>query len=86
MKKPFKIIRFIHNYLLARHNRFAAYVRFIQLQISTRIHCNPITFAFVENSKLILKQGMTGATGNIYVSRHEFEDMAFLLRRKKLLN
>jgi FkbM family methyltransferase len=79
MKKLLKIIRFIHNHPLARHNRYTAYVRFIKLQIATRIHRNPIIFPFVENSKLIIKQGMTGATGNIYVGLHEFEDMAFLL-------
>lgn len=34
---------------------------------------------FVENTGLLVKRGMTGATGNIYVGLQEFEDMGFLL-------
>src|SRR5690606_29639488 len=30
-------------------------------------------------AKLIIKKGMTGATGNLYCGLHEFKDMAFLL-------
>lgn len=34
---------------------------------------------FIEDSKLIVKNGMAGATGNLYAGLHDFEDMAFLL-------
>lgn len=34
---------------------------------------------FVNDSKLLVSPGMTGATGNIYTGLHEFEDMAFVL-------
>ncbi|MDP3620170.1 MAG: FkbM family methyltransferase [Ramlibacter sp.] len=34
---------------------------------------------FVDNTRLLVKSGMTGATGNIYCGLHEFEDMAFVL-------
>lgn len=34
---------------------------------------------FAQKSVLLVKQGMTGATGNIYCGLHEFKDMSFLL-------
>jgi len=79
MKKLLKIIRFINNHPLTKDNRFAAYFRFIKWQVITRIYSRPVIVPFIENSKLVVKKGMTGATGNIYVGLHEFEDMAFLL-------
>lgn len=35
--------------------------------------------AFIQESKLIVKRGMTGDVGNIYYGLGEFEDMSFLL-------
>jgi FkbM family methyltransferase len=34
---------------------------------------------WIEGAKLIVKRGMTGATGNIYCGLHEFVEMAFLM-------
>lgn len=36
-------------------------------------------FEFVNGSKLLAAPGLTGATGNLYVGLHEFEEMAFAL-------
>jgi len=38
-----------------------------------------VEFSWIEGSKLIARNGMTGATGNIYCGLHEFADMAFVL-------
>lgn len=38
-----------------------------------------VVFDWVDGSKLVARNGMTGATGNIYCGLHEFADMAFLL-------
>ena len=38
-----------------------------------------VEFPWIEGSKLIVRNGMAGATGNIYCGLHEFADMAFLL-------
>jgi FkbM family methyltransferase len=38
-----------------------------------------MVYPFGEKSKIIVKKGLTGATGNIYSGLHEFEDMSFLL-------
>ena len=39
----------------------------------------PIIYSFTDRSKLIIKKGMTGATGNFYCGLHEFNDMGFLI-------
>lgn len=36
-------------------------------------------FPWIAGSKLVARNGMTGATGNIYCGLHEFVDMGFLL-------
>lgn len=79
MKKLFNIIRFINNHPLTKDNRKSALFRFLKWQIVSRFYPHPVIHPFLEGSKLIVKKGMTGATGNIYVGLHEFEDMAFLL-------
>jgi FkbM family methyltransferase len=48
-------------------------------QIGSRILKTPIIFPFVNTSRLIIKTGLTGATGNIYTGLHDFEDMSFVL-------
>jgi FkbM family methyltransferase len=53
--------------------------RFAGWQIQSRTFRRPVVYPFVENSKLIIQGGMTGATGNIYTGLHEFEEMMFLL-------
>jgi FkbM family methyltransferase len=79
------IIRFIINHPLNRNDKFKAFCRFLKWQISTRINQFPIIYPFTDKSKLIIKKGMAGATGNLYCGLHEFNEMFFLLHflRKK---
>ncbi len=70
---------FILDHPLNRNNRINAISRFITWQIGSRILKAPVIVPFVNNSRLIVKTGMTGATGNIYAGLHEFEDMSFLM-------
>ncbi len=72
-------LRFIWRHPLARRNRYAAFSRFAQWQISSRLAPGPIAVPYVNGTRLLVSQGMSGATGNIYCGLHEFEDMAFTL-------
>jgi FkbM family methyltransferase len=38
-----------------------------------------VAVPYVNDSKLLVSPGMTGATGNVYTGLHEFEEMAFVL-------
>jgi FkbM family methyltransferase len=72
-------LKFIFNHPLTKHSKWSAFKRFAGWQIQYRIFRRPVVYPFVENSKLVVQGGMTGATGNIYTGLHEFEDMMFLL-------
>jgi FkbM family methyltransferase len=72
-------IRFIINHPLNRNNKSKAISRFIKWQINNILNPFSIIYPFTEKSKLIIKKGMTGATGNLYYGLHEYQDMFFLL-------
>ena len=73
------VLKFITNHPLTKNSRFKSICRFLKWQISSRLIPYPVVYPFIGNSSLIIWRGLTGATGNLYVGLHEFEDMAFLL-------
>ncbi|MCL4752346.1 MAG: FkbM family methyltransferase [Myxococcales bacterium] len=59
----------------------------LRWQVGSRIVPGPVAVPWVGGARLLVVPGMTGATGNVYVGLHEFEEMAFLthlLRRGDL--
>ncbi len=64
---------------LSFNNKLKVILRFIKWQISQRIFRSTIIYHFTENSKIFIKKGMTGATGNLYYGLDELNDMGFLL-------
>ena len=53
--------------------------RFVAWQVATRLRPEACVVPYVANTRLLVRRGMTGATGNVYCGLHEFEDMAFVL-------
>ena len=74
-----KTISFILNHPFNKDNKVSALARFVKWQINGMLNPYPILYPFTENSTLIVKKGMAGATGNLYCGLVEYEDMAFLL-------
>lgn len=72
-------LSFIFNHPLNRDCKFSAFKRFLGWHIGSRAVTGDVLVPFVDQTCLRIRCGMTGATGNIYVGLHEFEDMAFLL-------
>jgi FkbM family methyltransferase len=72
-------VRFIANHPLAQGRRLKRLACFARWQVASRLIASPFVHPFVEDAKLLVARGMTGATGNVYVGLHEFEDMAFVL-------
>jgi FkbM family methyltransferase len=64
---------------LNRARKFHAFLKFFQWQLSTRILRAPVLISWVDDAKMIVSNGETGLTGNIYCGLLEFEEMAFLL-------
>jgi len=73
------LLKFITSHPLNEKNKTKAVIRFLKWQINLRLNPYPIVYQFTEKSQLIIKAGMTGATGNLYCGLHEFADMSFLI-------
>lgn len=73
------LIRYINNHPLGKKHKLLSYSKFIKWQIAQFIKPQEKQVTFTSSTKLIVKKGMTGATGNIYLGLHEFNDMGFLL-------
>jgi FkbM family methyltransferase len=71
-------VRFITRHPLTRDRPVAALGRFVRWQAVSRLR-DEVIVPWVGDSKLAIRRGMTGATGNIYCGLHEFADMAFVL-------
>jgi FkbM family methyltransferase len=72
-------VSFIWNHPIGRRRRLASLVRFVTWQCRSRLRPGPHLQEFVGGANLLVRKGQTGATGNIYVGLHEFEDMAFVV-------
>jgi FkbM family methyltransferase len=72
-------VRFIISHPLSRGRMLQNLGRFAAWQIGARLVPGPVLAEFVGGARLFAVPGLTGATGNIYVGLHEFEDMAFVL-------
>ena len=79
----FRILKFIWNHPLNRDNQLKAIGRFIKWQLASRIWGGEFVYDWINDSKLIVANGMTGATGNIYVGLMEYKDMSFVLHYLK---
>lgn len=78
MGSPLTTLAYIANHPLASKRLFASFARYGWWQIASRLH-ETVEYQWVEGARLLVKNGMTGATGNIYCGLHEFADMGFLL-------
>jgi FkbM family methyltransferase len=72
-------LKFIWNHPLAARRRTASLVDFLKWQLGSRLLSGSFAMPFVNDTRLLVRRGMVGATGNLYVGLHEFEDMAFML-------
>lgn len=72
-------VRYITDHPLTRHQKLKALGRWLRWQVGSRIVPGQVAVGFVNDSVLLVSPGMTGATGNIYVGLHEYQEMSFLL-------
>jgi FkbM family methyltransferase len=79
MKSINNIFRLLRSSPIARANQILTYKRFLLWQIGARILKKPVIMPWVNNTKLIISKGMTGATSNFYIGFMEYEEMLFLL-------
>jgi FkbM family methyltransferase len=73
-----KTLSFIANHPLTRGRPLAGFARFLRWQIQSRMQ-REVEVTWIGGAKLVARNGMAGATGNIYCGLHEFADMAFVI-------
>jgi FkbM family methyltransferase len=69
-----RLQRFFSEHPLTSDALLGAWLRFLSWQMRSRIQPE-IMIKWVGGQRLLVRHGMTGATGNIYVGLHEFFDM-----------
>jgi FkbM family methyltransferase len=74
-----RILSGIARHPLNRHRPFAALGRFVAWQLGTRLLGAAVAMPFIGPTRLLVRRGMVGATGNVYYGLQEFEDMAFVV-------
>jgi FkbM family methyltransferase len=79
MKAVYNTFHFIFHHPLTKDHKISAMKRYLSWQLMSRLFTYPLIYPFVEDSRLLVVKGMTGATGNIYTGLHEYGDMGFLL-------
>lgn len=72
-------LSFIVRHPLNRGRVGRALLRFLGWQLRSRLRNRPAPMPFVDETRLLVERGMTGATGNVYCGLHEFEEMSFAL-------
>lgn len=70
---------FFRTHPIAKEQRLSTWRRWLSWQIRSRLTGGPKKMPWLEGATLVVEQGMTGATGNLYCGLHEFADMAFVL-------
>ena len=80
MKKLWNALNLVWNHPLNCRRKKAALGSWLSWHLRSRLDPNPVVIPFVNDSKLRIKKGMAGATGNIYTGLHEFPEMSFTLQ------
>ncbi len=72
-------VRFIMHHPIAKHTRWRSLCRFFWWQTISRLHHGEFIYPWINNSKLAVRCGDHGLTGNIYCGLHEPAEMGFVL-------
>ncbi len=72
-------LSFILGHPLNSRRKTAALLAFLKWQVRSVFTRSPAIIAWVNDSKLMVRKGETGLTGNLYCGLIEYEDMSFVL-------
>ncbi len=72
-------LRIVARHPLNADRPWRGLLRLLRWQLGARLVPGPVAVPLVDQTRLLVSPGMTGATGNIYCGLFEFEDMALVL-------
>lgn len=74
-----RAVRFILRHPLGRQDRRGTLIRYVRWQLGSRLLRDPVAVVFIDGTRMLVRTGLSGATGNIYVGLQELEPMGFTL-------
>lgn len=74
-----KTLQFITYHPLSRGRRLRSLLDFMRWQLESRLAQGPLEYEWIGGSRLLVRRGEAGLTGNVYCGLHEFADMAYVL-------
>jgi FkbM family methyltransferase len=72
-------LRFVLGHPLNRHRKLSALAGVLGWQLRTRLSTSAQVVPWVDGTRLVVRRGDTGLTGNVYCGLHEYAEMAFVL-------
>lgn len=69
----------VRKHPIGSRDQMGSYARIAWWQVQSRLASGSVVRNWVAGSKLVVRSGMRGATGNLYFGLYEFADMAFAL-------
>ena len=75
----FNAFNFLMEHPVNNGAKIRAIFRYLKWHVVSRLMRRPIVFDWISGSKLFVRAGEKGLTGNIYTGLHEFSHMGFLL-------
>ena len=72
-------LTYLVNHPLNRTRKTQAFIGFMKWHFGSRIVPGQVLYDWVNGSKMAVRPGDHGLTGNIYCGLQEFEDMSYLL-------
>ena len=77
--RSFSILSHYLSHPIGRVNRLATLWRMVRWQVGSSVLGFDVVVPWIDGTRLLVRKGMHGATGNVYVGLMEFEDMTFVL-------
>jgi len=74
-----RLASFVARHPLNRDRPTRALLRLLAWQLGSRLVPGAVAVPYVNDTRLLVRPGQTGATGNVYCGLHEYEDMALTL-------
>lgn len=79
MRSLLRLASFVTRHPLNHDRPGRALLRLMAWQLGSRLVPGDVAVPFVDDTRLLVRAGQTGATGNVYCGLHEYEDMALTL-------
>ena len=76
---PFWLLRHICNHPINRHRRVGALSDFFQWQVASRLQTRPISYPWINGSKMLVRHGDNGFTMSIYCGLQDPVEMGYPL-------